>query len=331
MLGQVPVSKRCILQKPNRHETETETYPREEMDFPVRNSAFQTLSHTRQRHVVADSTNQRREMLLFLALMSFLLSFVSPTFFCFSFFLSFFYLSQAMALHTDSVQFSRFRFIAPTQQNGCCKGVHRIIDLEQFPELLHRCQRLGVCVCVLQASTDLSPVGHADVTRDRETTGSKNWYTRVLLLIAYVRSPPPPPPPPPTHTYTLPPVLIKQTKGSTIPAYTKLLLLTAISVEGSLPPYLSSSLCTYEPSRSLRSSNEELLKIPKRKLRSFEQRAFSFMTPSLWNPHRATLSLGNVPTLSQFKSHLKTLFAQGFSVEFSTLSEKKRSRCVCWM
>ena len=42
--------------------------------------------------------------------------------------------------------------------------------------------------------------------------------------------------------------------------------------EGSLPPYLSSFLCTYEPSRSLRSSNEKLLKIPKRKLKSFGQR-----------------------------------------------------------
>ena len=40
--------------------------------------------------------------------------------------------------------------------------------------------------------------------------------------------------------------------------------------DGSLPPYhLSSSLCTYEPSRSLRSSNEKLLKIPKRNLKSF--------------------------------------------------------------
>ena len=39
--------------------------------------------------------------------------------------------------------------------------------------------------------------------------------------------------------------------------------------DGSLPPYLSSSLCTYEPPRSLRSSNEKLLKIPKRTLKSF--------------------------------------------------------------
>ena len=47
--------------------------------------------------------------------------------------------------------------------------------------------------------------------------------------------------------------------------------------EGSLPPYLSSSLCTYEPSRSLRSSNEKLLKILKRNLKSFGQRSFSFI------------------------------------------------------
>ena len=41
------------------------------------------------------------------------------------------------------------------------------------------------------------------------------------------------------------------------------------------------------------------------------QRSFSFMAPSLWNSLPATLK--NVPTLSQFKSKLKTLlFAQAF-------------------
>ena len=81
--------------------------------------------------------------------------------------------------------------------------------------------------------------------------------------------------------------------------------------EGSLPPYLSSYLCTYKPSRCLQSSNEKLLKIPKRNLRSSVQRSFSFMAPSLWNSQPATLR--NVPTLSQFKSQLKTfLFAQAF-------------------
>ena len=81
--------------------------------------------------------------------------------------------------------------------------------------------------------------------------------------------------------------------------------------ERSLPPYLSSFLCTYEPFRCLRSTNEKLLKIPKRKLKSFGQRSFNFMAPSFWNSLPATLR--NVPTLSQFKSHLKiVLFVQAF-------------------
>ena len=98
--------------------------------------------------------------------------------------------------------------------------------------------------------------------------------------------------------------------------------------EGSLPPYLSSSLCTYEPSRSLRSSNEKLLKIPKRKLKSFGQRSFSFMAPSLWNTLPATLR--NVPTLSQFKSHLKAfLFAQAFQQNLVLCLKKGVSVCGC--
>ena len=85
----------------------------------------------------------------------------------------------------------------------------------------------------------------------------------------------------------------------------------ATAILKSLPPYFYLSLCIYEPSRSLRSSNESLLKIPKRKLKSFGQCSFSFMAPSLWNSLPATLK--NVPILSLFKSHLKTfLFAQAF-------------------
>ena len=98
--------------------------------------------------------------------------------------------------------------------------------------------------------------------------------------------------------------------------------------EGSLPPYLSSSLCTYEPSRSLRSSNEKLLKIPKRKLKSFGQRSFSFMALSLWNSLPATLR--NVPTLSHFRSHLKAfLFAQAFQQNVVFCLKKGVSVCGC--
>ena len=44
----------------------------------------------------------------------------------------------------------------------------------------------------------------------------------------------------------------------------KLATLAFRHFDGTLPPYLSSFLCIYQPSRSLRSSTERLLKIPKR-------------------------------------------------------------------
>jgi hypothetical protein len=76
--------------------------------------------------------------------------------------------------------------------------------------------------------------------------------------------------------------------------------------DGSLPAYLSASLCTYQPSRSLRSSNEKLLKVPKRNLKTVGERSFSFIAPLVWNSLPA--SLRNLPTLSQFKAQLKTHF-----------------------
>ena len=91
----------------------------------------------------------------------------------------------------------------------------------------------------------------------------------------------------------------------------KIVTLAYRHFERSLPPYLSPFLCTYEPSRSLRSSKEKLLKIPKRNLKSFGELSFSFMVPSVWNSLPADFR--HLPTLSQFRSNLKTfLFAQTF-------------------
>ena len=61
-----------------------------------------------------------------------------------------------------------------------------------------------------------------------------------------------------------------------------------------------STLCvlkSFFSSKTLRSSNEKLLRIPKRNLKSFGQHSFTFMAPSLWNSLLATLR--NVPALSQ--------------------------------
>ena len=62
------------------------------------------------------STNQRREMLLYLA----------------QIFVSHPGITKNGSAHTDSVRFCRFWFNRPTQENGCM-GAYRVIDLEQFP------------------------------------------------------------------------------------------------------------------------------------------------------------------------------------------------------
>ena len=63
--------------------------------------------------------------------------------------------------------------------------------------------------------------------------------------------------------------------------------------DGTLPSYLSASLCTYQTSCILRSSNEKLLKIPKRNLKSIGNLCFSFIAPTVWNSLPA--SLQNLP------------------------------------
>jgi len=81
--------------------------------------------------------------------------------------------------------------------------------------------------------------------------------------------------------------------------------------EGTLPPYLASSLSTYQPTRSLRSSSEKLLIIPRVNLKSAGERSFYFIAPTVWNS--LPNSVRDTTTLSQFKTKLKThLFRQAF-------------------
>ena len=82
--------------------------------------------------------------------------------------------------------------------------------------------------------------------------------------------------------------------------------------DDTLPSYLSASLYTYQTSRTLRSSNRELLKIPKRNLKSVRERSFSFIAPSVWNSLPA--SLRNLLTRSELKVRLTTfLFYRPFA------------------
>ena len=81
--------------------------------------------------------------------------------------------------------------------------------------------------------------------------------------------------------------------------------------ENSLPSYLSAAHTAYQPSHSLISSSEKLLKIPKFNLKTVGYRSFSYSAPTIWNS--LPLSLRNSPSLPQFKKDLKTyLFRQAF-------------------
>ena len=59
----------------------------------------------------------------------------------------------------------------------------------------------------------------------------------------------------------------------------KLATLAFRPFDGSLPQYLSSRLDIYQPSRSLRSSNDRFLRVPRWKLKSFGYRSFSYQGP----------------------------------------------------
>ena len=83
--------------------------------------------------------------------------------------------------------------------------------------------------------------------------------------------------------------------------------------EGTLPPYLSACLSSYCPSRSLRSSNEKLLSVPRINLKSAGARSFQYQAPSVWNSLPAHIRTSS--SLTTFKSSLKTyLFREAYSL-----------------
>ena len=93
----------------------------------------------------------------------------------------------------------------------------------------------------------------------------------------------------------------------------KVLLLTFKSLCGCAPVYLQELLVKYQPSRTLRSQSDNLLKHPKvrPKMNSYGSRAFVHAAPTLWNalPHH----IRQAETVECFKSRLKTfLFKNHF-------------------
>lgn len=91
----------------------------------------------------------------------------------------------------------------------------------------------------------------------------------------------------------------------------KILLLVYRCVNGLAPEYLSELLTPYAPVRSVRSESQFLLNVPRSRLKTRGDRAFSVAAPKLWN--NLPLHIRAAPTLDSFKSALKThLFTLAF-------------------
>ena len=84
----------------------------------------------------------------------------------------------------------------------------------------------------------------------------------------------------------------------------KILLMTFKCLNQLAPSYLSDLLIHCRPSRTLRSSDKELLVQPRCHLKTYGERACSFIAPKLWNT--LPLSIKRCKSAESFKSTLKT-------------------------
>ena len=83
----------------------------------------------------------------------------------------------------------------------------------------------------------------------------------------------------------------------------KILLLTWKALNDSAPCYIQELLRPYNPSRTLRSSSDLLLTVPKTSHRTTGDRSFSYSAPKLWN--NLPVEIRRMKELSKFKSAIK--------------------------
>ena len=83
----------------------------------------------------------------------------------------------------------------------------------------------------------------------------------------------------------------------------KIATITHKTLQNGQPSYLFDLLHPYNPTRTLRSSNTNLLEVPKIKS-EIGRRSFSFSAPTIWN--LLPLSLRNTKSSLAFRSQLKT-------------------------
>ena len=82
---------------------------------------------------------------------------------------------------------------------------------------------------------------------------------------------------------------------------------------GMAPLYITELLSYRTCSRMLCSTDQKLLAVPKSRLKTYGDRAFSIAAPKLWN--ELPLDLRSLDTINLFKKHLKTdLFKKAYNV-----------------
>ena len=88
----------------------------------------------------------------------------------------------------------------------------------------------------------------------------------------------------------------------------KILLLTFKALNGTAPPYLTELLVFKQNARILRSSNDQLLIVPKSRLKTIGDRSFCVAAAKLWNNLPQNIRLCS--SLENFKSLTKTFLFQ---------------------
>ena len=91
----------------------------------------------------------------------------------------------------------------------------------------------------------------------------------------------------------------------------KIVTITYRTLYCNIPKYIQDLLVIYSPPRSLRSSSENLLKVPRVICKSFGERSFIHQAPTHWN--NIPSSMRDIRNYETFKKNLKTyLFSQAF-------------------
>ena len=97
----------------------------------------------------------------------------------------------------------------------------------------------------------------------------------------------------------------------------KVILFVFKALNGLAPLYLAELIQPYIPNRSLRSADQQLLAVPRARLKGRGERAFAVAAPKLWNA--LPLHVRQAPSLSLFKTGAKTHL---FSLAFGNQGER---------